>query len=58
MVEIVQRKTKSGEVKERKFKPFKVTLDFTDRDDAYAFAEAVNDIAPAVAADIVLKANR
>jgi hypothetical protein len=58
MPTVVQRTTKDGSVKERKFKKFKITLDFTDKNDAMDFANAVNDIAPQVAAEIVLKANR
>lgn len=58
MPAIVSRKDKLDQPKERKFKPFKKTIAFDDRDDAFEFASIIEGSYPEIAKEIVLSATR
>ncbi len=60
MANIVSRKKSAApkEPKVKKFKNFKLTIEFTDRDDAMAFAEAINEYNHDIATTVVENAHR
>jgi hypothetical protein len=57
MPEIKHRSDKLEPI-ERKFKPFKKALAFTDREDAFEFAQAIDQKWPELAREIVIAATR
>ncbi len=58
MATLIKRAAKNVEPKAKKFKKFKITLEFTDRDDAIAFAGAIQDYDDDLSKDVVELAHR
>jgi hypothetical protein len=58
MASIISRKAADAVPKEKKFKKFKITLEFNDRDDALGFAAAIEDHDIGVAKELVSRATK
>jgi len=59
MATLIKREPKAGvEPKAKKFKKFKITLEFTERDDAVAFAGAIADYDDGLSKDVVELAHK
>lgn len=58
MPSVISREKKVTEPKVKKFKPFKITLNFDNREDADNFASVISDEYLTIAREVVAKAYR